>query len=390
MHDTAVFLIATGSIMLLGIITDVLGRHTYLPRVTLLLIFGMLIGPYLFDLLPSIIITNFNTVADVALLMIGFLVGGRLTRNLLEKIGRNLLSLSLGAVFATAVVVSFLLWCAGVPPEISIVLGCIATATDPAATMDVIDETGSRGPFVDLLTSIVALDDAWGLIIFSLGIAVAGFVVGGNGIVEPMVNASREIFGAVLIGLLVGVPASFLTGRLRPGKPVLFEALGVVFLCGGLAIYFEVSFLIAAIVMGATIANLARHHEYPFHAIENIESPFLILFFVLAGASLEFDTLKNIGVIGAVYVGARIAGKVTGVWTGGLFCNVDKTTRNWMGLALLPQAGVAMGMALVASNYFPVYQQLLLSVAISTTVVFELTGPLFTRLALRKSATGNQ
>ncbi len=389
MNETATILISIGGVMLLGMITNTLGQRTLLPRVTLLLIFGILIGPNVFDLIPQSIFSSFDLFANVALLMIGFLVGGHLTRKLMHSIGRELLAVSLGAVIGTVTVVALCLSLLGLPVEIAIMLGCIATATDPAATMDVIEETHSGGRFSELLTSIVALDDALGLIIFSLGVALTGLLNGADGIVTPLLVAAKDILGAVAIGVLIGVPAAYFTGRIQPGRPMLFEALGIVFLCGGLALYFEVSYLLAAIVMGMVVVNLAEHHDYPFHEIENIEQPFLILFFVLAGASLQYQSLLGIGVIGFVYILARIAGKVIGVQLGGRCCQSTAETRNWMGFALLPQAGVAMGMALVAAEQFPDYRQLLLSVVISTTIFFELVGPVFTGFALRKSSDGS-
>lgn len=385
MENTAEILIAVGGVMLLGMLTDLLGRRTSLPRVTLLLCFGMLIGPNAFDLLPSPILSNFDLFADIALLMIGFLVGGRLTKQLFKKIGRELLSVSLGAVLGTVIIVTLVLIITGLPLELAIMLGCIATATDPAATMDVIDETESKGSFTDLLASIVALDDAWGLIIFSLGVACVGLITGMNGIWPPLLLATKEIIGAMLVGIVVGVPAAYMTGRVKPGKPMMFEALGIVFLCGGLSLYFEFSFLLAAIVMGMVIVNLAKHHKHPFHEIENIESPFLILFFVLAGASLNFDVLLEVGLVGIIYILARIAGKIVGVRIGTSCCRSADEVKNWMGLALLPQAGVAMGMALVAANHLPEYRQLLLSIVIGTTIFFELVGPILAHLALRKA-----
>lgn len=375
--------------MLLGMITNTLGQRTLLPRVTLLLIFGILIGPNVFDLIPQSIFSSFDLFANVALLMIGFLVGGHLTRKLMHSIGRELLAVSLGAVIGTVTVVALCISLLGLPVEIAIMLGCIATATDPAATMDVIEETHSEGRFSELLTSIVALDDALGLIIFSLGVALTGLLNGADGIISPLLVAAKDILGAVAIGVLIGVPAAYFTGRIQPGRPMLFEALGIVFLCGGLALYFEVSYLLAAIVMGMVVVNLAEHHDYPFHEIENIEQPFLILFFVLAGASLQYQSLLGIGVIGFVYILARIAGKVIGVQLGGRCCQSTAETRNWMGFALLPQAGVAMGMALVAAEQFPDYRQLLLSVVISTTIFFELVGPVLTGFALRKTHDGS-
>ena len=137
-------------------------------------------------------------------------------------------------------------------------------------------------------------------------------------------------------------------------------------------------------VMGAVIANLAKHHKYPFHAIEGIEQVFMVIFFVLAGASLEIGALNTIGFIGAVYIICRVIGKYLGANIGRQFSKADKQTKNWVGVALLPQAGVAIGMALVAANEFPAYRQILLSIVISSTVFFEIIGPIFTRLAIHQ------
>jgi len=134
------------------------------------------------------------------------------------------------------------------------------------------------------------------------------------------------------------------------------------------------------------IANLAPHHEYPFHEIENIEWPFMAIFFMLAGASLHFDALASIGLLGVMYLFARALGKIAGAWLGAQLSDANHQVKCWMGIALLPQAGVAIGMALLTAHRFPQYSQLVLSLVIATTVVFELLGPMFTRLALRRSA----
>jgi Kef-type K+ transport system membrane component KefB len=147
----------------------------------------------------------------------------------------------------------------------------------------------------------------------------------------------------------------------------------------------EVSFLIATIALGAMITNLAKHHDYPFHEIENIEWPFLVVFFMLAGASLEIDMLTELGLIGVVYLLARISGKSLGAWIGARASHADKDVQHWMGMALLPQAGVAIGMALLVANQFPEYRHTILPIVISTTVFFELVGPVFTRMSLRQT-----
>ncbi len=387
MHNTSEILIAIGSMMLLGLMTDYLGRRTFLPRVTLLLLFGILIGPNGFDLLPNVVISNFELITNIALVMVGFLIGGKLTKKMLLSIGREVVWISLGAVLGCVAIVTLALYLFGVPIEAAILFGCIATATAPAATMDVVEESGVKSRFSKLLISIVAVDDAWGLILFSIGVAVVGLIAGTNGLLEPILMALKEIFGAVILGLSLGLIAAYLTGRVEPGRPILFEALGIVFLCGGIAILFELSYLIASIVMGMTIANLARHHKRAFHEIENIEPPFLILFFIMAGALLEFSYLTEIGRLALVYVIARVIGKIIGTKVGGQLGRSGTLVQNWMGIALLPQAGVAMGMALVAAHYLPEYRQLFLSLTISTTILFELIGPVLTNIALKKTAS---
>ena len=379
------FLIAVGGILLLGLITDALGKKTFLPRVTLLLMFGLVIGDGMLGIIPDIVSGQFEIVADMTLLMVGFLIGGKLTASSLKESAGQIFWISITTAIVTAIVVTMVLTAFGVEPGVSILLGCIASATAPAAIFDVVAEPDFKGPFSELLLSIVALDDAWALLLFAVGVAiVAAMNAGDISLVSPLYMVSREIGGAVLLGLAIGLPAAYLTGRIRPGQPMLIEALGLVFLCGGLAIMLEVSFLIAAMVLGAVIANFAKHHEYPFHAIEGIEWPFMVIFFVLAGASLELGALKELSMLGLIYILSRIAGKYIGSMAGCSVSGVGSQMKQWMGPALLPQAGVAIGMALVASEHFPDYAQILLTVVISSTIFFEVIGPVFTRIALSK------
>ena len=385
MQSTSQFLLTLGGILLLGLVTSTLGRRSFLPRVTLLLIFGVIIGKEVTDIVPSAFIEHFEIIADMALLMVGFLLGGKLTTDSLRQSVGKVLWISISAAIVTTIIVSLGLIWAGVSKEVAILLGCLAAATDPAAVLDVVIEKNNKTPFRNLLLSIVALDDVWALVLFAIGMAVVTVLNGHGENISPLLMAAKEIGGAVMLGVLIGLPAAYLTGRIKPGQPILTEALGLVFVCGGLAIWLDVSFLIASMVLGAVIANVAKHHEYPFHTIEGIEWPFMVVFFVLAGASLELSAMKEIGLVGVIYILCRATGKILGARVGSQLSRADQATKNWMGVALFPQAGVAIGMALVASNYFPEYRQELLSVVISTTVFFEVIGPVFTRLALKRA-----
>jgi Kef-type K+ transport system membrane component KefB len=384
MRDIAIALITLGGVMMLGLVTDLLGRHTPLPRVTLLLMFGFAIGPSGVAVLPEIAPELFYLLSSIALVMIGFLIGGTLTRASLKLHGRRVLTVSTAMVVTTVVVVAVGLIGLGVPIEVALLLAGIAPATAPAATTDVVHEIGAKGPFSETLIGIVAVDDAWGLIAFTMMLAAIHILDGNMGMTAVILDGLWELGGALILGTLLGIPMAYLSGRLSAGEPLQAEALGMVFLCGGLALLLEVSFILAAMVMGAVVTNLARHHRRPFHAIEGIEWPFLVLFFVLAGASLKVDALWLAGWGLFAYVILRVLGRLLGAWLGGALCRDDPAQRWWMGLAMLPQAGVALGMALVAAQRLPTLGEIIIPVVVGATVIFELIGPVFTRLALRR------
>jgi Kef-type K+ transport system membrane component KefB len=384
MRDIAIALITLGGVMMLGLVTDLLGRHTPLPRVTLLLMFGFAIGPSGMAVLPEIAPELFYLLSSIALVMIGFLIGGTLTRASLKLHGRRVLTVSTAMVVTTVVVVAVGLIGLGVPIEVALLLAGIAPATAPAATTDVVHEIGAKGPFSETLIGIVAVDDAWGLIAFTMMLAAIHILDGNMGMTAVILDGLWELGGALILGTLLGIPMAYLSGRLSAGEPLQAEALGMVFLCGGLALLLEVSFILAAMVMGAVVTNLARHHRRPFHAIEGIEWPFLVLFFVLAGASLKVDALWLAGWGLFAYVILRVLGRLLGAWLGGALCRDDPAQRWWMGLAMLPQAGVALGMALVAAQRLPTLGEIIIPVVVGATVIFELIGPVFTRLALRR------
>ena len=250
--------------------------------------------------------------------------------------------------------------------------------------MDVISSERGLGRFGKTVLGVVALDDILGLFLFSLVLSAVESLGTGLPTMAGLFHGLFEIGGSVLLGVGLGVPMAFLSGRIRPGEPTLVEALGIVTLCGGIAILLGLSFILTALVLGATVALRAEHHERPFHAIQQIEWPFLVLFFFLAGASLEPRALWQAGLVGVVYVLSRAVG--TWLSSSGGAAMIDGAGREsfWLGLALLPQAGVALGMALVASDRLPDLKGSVLPVVLGGTVFFEIVGPWLARLAARR------
>ncbi|MDJ1008597.1 MAG: cation:proton antiporter [Paracoccaceae bacterium] len=387
--DLAFVFLTLGGLFLAGLLADEVGRRTRLPRVTLLLACGIAVGEAGFGWLPEAAFDWYGFLSVSALTMVAFLLGGALTREALLAHGRVILWVSGAVVLVTLAIVTAGLAASGAALPLALVLGAIATATAPAATLDVIRQTGVKSGFTDTLEGIVAIDDAWGLIAFSVALTVALGLTGNGGEgAGPLVEAAREIVGAIVLGAAVGVPAAYLTGRLKPGEPMQMEALGIVFLTAGLAIWLDLSFLIAGMTAGAIIVNLARHHERSFHEIEHVQWPFMLLFFILAGSSLEIDQLAAVGGLGLAYIALRSLARVIGAGAGAILGGAPVRERPLYGLALLPQAGVAVGMALVAAEALPDYAATILTVTIASTIIFEIVGPFGTIWAIRRAEAG--
>lgn len=378
-------LITIGAILALGTIAEALGRQTSLPRVTLLLFFGFLIGPSGFHLLPKITEQWFPFIANISISMIGFLVGGKLTIPSLKKLGPSILWISvIGTITTIILIFSGLVWL-NIPTSAALILAAIASATAPTTTSDVILETKAEGNFTETLFGVVALDEVWAMMAFSVFFVLVSYDKTQITDLHLFFSSLWSIVGSVLIGIILGVPMAFLTGRLQKGEPTLSEAISIVFICSGISFLLHTSFILSSLVLGFVVTNLAKHHKRPFHAIEDIEYPFLVLFFVLSGASLKFENLIQIGAIGIIYILLRILGRFSGAWLGGYVSKSDMEIRKLLGFALLPQAGVALGMALVTAQNFPKIGAVVLPIILGTTIIFELIGPILIRKMLIKT-----
>ncbi len=380
-------LLSIGGIFLLGFAADLAGRYTPMPRVTLLLLSGLLFGPAGLDLLPHRFIDEwFPLLTHIALCMVGFLLGEKITVSAIRERGRSVLWMSVGQAMGASLLVGTVLFLWGAAPAFALIMAGIAPASAPAAIFDVVKESGKKSHFTKILLGIVAIDDAWGLLIFSFLLAAASAISGQGGAAEAFLTGCGEVTGSIVLGLLIGLPMAFLTGRIRPGEPTQAEALGLVIICAGTAVLLDLSAILAAMVMGSTVATLASHHEHPFNEINEIEWPFMILFFLLAGASLHMEKLAAAGMVGLLYMIARIAGLYIGARLSGHLVNADPVIRKWLGCCLFPQAGVALGMALLATERFPELKDLILPVVIGSTVIFEIIGPVITRHVLNKTS----
>lgn len=382
---SGVVLTVIGLFLLAGYVAHTLGPRARLPRVTLLLLLGLIAGPSVLDLVPHEVSRWFPRVAHAALSIIGFQLGERFLGRRIRETGGVVLAVSLAEVLFAALAVFLILIAVQTPPLIALLLAAVAPASAPAATVDVINESQAKGPVAETVLGVVAIDDAWGVILFSLLVVVAQGVQGEAVSTEILLHGAREVLGGIGLGAVLGLPMAWLTGRIRKGELTLIEAMGFVFLCGGLAKSLEMSYILACMAMGAVVSNLARHHTRPFHAIKEIDQPFLIVFFLLAGFDFQIAELKTVGLVGVAYIAARALGLVAGGYLGASFARAETTVRSYVGWCLLPQAGVALGLGLLVAERFPELGSRILSLVVGTTVVFEVAGPVATRLALKKA-----
>lgn len=381
-----VILITFGGLFIIGLAADLIGRHTPLPRVTLLIITGVLIGPSVLDWLPDFTQQWFPILTDIALAMIGFLLGQNLTKKKLSSMGKPIITISLSVMLMTALFMLIGLTSLGAPLELALILAAIAPATAPAPVVDVTQQMNAKGPFTDTLLGIVAVDDAWGMLLFSILLVVASIIAGNGDAMQTLYAGLWEISGALLLGLAIGFPMAYLTSHIYPGKSSQAEVLGLVLLCAGLAEWLQVSYILSAMMMGTIVANFTRHHRHrAFEEIETLEWPLLILFFLLAGASLQLNALFEVSLLGLGYILFRIAGRVAGSYLGAKWAKSSGQQYHWMGLAMLPHAGIPIGMALLAIHHFPEYQSTILAVILGSTIIFELIGPSLTRIMLIRS-----
>jgi NhaP-type Na+/H+ or K+/H+ antiporter len=379
-----------GFILILGFIAARLINKLKLPSVTAYLILGILIGPSLGNLVSPDLLSASGFISNIVLGLIAFSIGQNFSRDNFSRIGRSVFWISLLEAGGAWILVTLaFLLILKQPFYISLLFGAISAATAPAATVMVVREHKSKGTFTDTLLGVVAIDDAWCLIIFAFSLAIAKAVamhVSSNlFILNVMLKSILGIGGAFVLGWIISLLASAFSKYIRTPTEGLIYSLGFIFSTIGLSLLLHFSVLLACMFLGASLVNLKKMQLNFFETIKTIDSPLYLLFFVLAGANLEIGLFKGIGLIGIVYLIFRIAGKIGGAQLGSLIAHASAGVRKYLGFALIPQAGVALGCALIVKADFPQAGGMIFTTIIATTVVYELIGPICTKLALEKA-----
>ncbi|RKZ24066.1 cation:proton antiporter [bacterium] len=383
-------ILSLGLLVIAGFIFGRIFNKMGLPSVTGYIVSGIVMGPYGLNIIHKGILNGSDFVSSVALSFIAYTLGKSFTLKSLRKIGKAVFAISIGEVVVSFLVVTLALkFILHQPLYLSIVIGAIAPATAPAAVVMVVREYRAKGPLTDTLLGVVAIDDAWGIMLFAFSIALARALSMSKGIIfssvfHQMGHAFIEVVGSLGIGFIIGYIFSKLFKFFKSPTHTLIGIIGVILLTGGICEELKLSILLSNMMLGTTIANTIKPSTRAFDILEGFDPPLYLLFFVLAGASLEVTSLKALGLIGLVYVFTRLPGEMLGAYIGARISKAPPNVRKYLGLGLAPQAGVAIGLAIISKIYLP-EGDLILSTIIVTTVIYELIGPPLVKLALRKA-----
>ncbi len=383
-------LLDLGIILIAALAVEKAVKRLNIPSITIYILLGVLLGPSLLDITGTGVTGGSELLSNVVLALIAFQIGSNFHREEFMKIGKTVVVISLlEATLTWLLVTAGTYYVAAQSLHIAFVYGAIAAATAPAATMLVIRQYGAKGTFTNTLIGIVAIDDAWGIILFSFSLFVAVNIEAGGGVGSGLPHVFMSVGAHLLLSVLIG---SIIACIIFWGGPYIKSRgdaqtfiLGALFLSTGTSIYLDISPLFTNIVFGAVLVNIDNSAFRFFDHLKKIDWPLYIMFYVLVGVNFRIEVVSTIGLVAAVYIVFRVIGKISGAYVGGAIIGAGKDLRNYIGLALLPQAGVALGLALLARTKLPEIGAPLLVAITATTIIYELFGPMITRYSLVKA-----
>ncbi len=383
-------LLGLGIAIVTGFLIGKLIELLKIPSVAGYIIAGMLLGKSLVNLLNDNFINNADAVSEVALAIIAFTIGGELVFEELKKIGIRVVFIAMaeGGMAFALVFGSMLLLKQSMAT--ALLLGAVASATAPAATVLILNQMRASGPLTKTLIAVVAIDDIICLMIYAIASSIAKVTLEHGDdvhISKILLGPAYEIGFSILLGLIVGLVLMFLIRFFSRNSEVLSLVVGAIFVTVGFADYFELSTLLANMTLGIIIANYSQNKLKAFTVVDSFTAPLYISFFVIAGARLDIRLITQVGLIGIVYLFARMAGKISGASVMSLITKADKNVSKYLGFGLLSQIGVAVGLAIVISHEFSGtgIGDLVITVLLTTTIATEIIGPLMTKLAVTKS-----
>ncbi|WP_409068683.1 cation:proton antiporter [Clostridium sp. FAM 1755] len=385
--------IGVGIALIVGVLFGKIMNRFKIPAVAGYIIAGLVLGMSGFNLENSIMIEKLSFIGDFALGIIAFNIGSELEVSVIKKLGKPIFIIAFfeaTLAFAAVTIITLIL---GEKIYTALILGAVASATAPAATVMVLKEMKAKGPLTTTLLGVVAVDDAICLMIYSVASSLAKVFIANKSIsaysiiVPPLV----EIFFSLLAGFVLGAILIYILNKCSRDSEIQTLTLGAIIILTGLCIKFNLSSLLASMCLGITVANLSAHSNEVFSTIENFASPVITAFFVLAGARLDIKMIPKIGILGICYLVFRMIGKVSGAYLGAAISKAPETVRKYIGYGLFSQIGVAVGLAIIVSREFKGtgLDIKVLTILLATTIITEIIGPLSTKTAIIKAKEAN-
>jgi Kef-type K+ transport system membrane component KefB len=397
-----------GVIVFLGTFSSRIAQRIRIPQIVGCVVVGVILGPDILKIISGQIIEVVEPLTMFALGFIGFMIGGELRADVFKKYGRQffiiLLSQGVGAFLLVTIATSITAWLIlpfvlddielinrlHISIAMGLVFGAIASATAPAATTNVLWEYKTRGPLTAAVLAIVALDDALALILFRGAAMGAQTIMGtsSNSVSGTAMILFIEILGVALLGFAAGLVLYFLLKFIKSDEKILGFTIALLALVVGITILFGIEPILPSMIFGITIANLAkRRSKSLFELVKKFSPPIYTAFFVLAGAHIEFSSMSLYMVIlTAVYIVFRAFGKVIGSGLGAKYSKAPKVVQKYLGICLLPQAGVAIGLAILSGQIFnPVVSKVIIIVVMTETFIIEILGPILVKVGVKKA-----
>jgi len=392
-----IFVTASG-LLIFGFAFSWIINRFKLPRVTGYLIAGIVFGPSILNIFSEGTLSKLSFIPQLALGIIALIIGAGLSLELIKRLKFRLIIITLLQALGAFVLVLIFLYLFKMPLGAALPLAAIATATAPAATVAVIKEYRSHGPLTETALAVIALDDAVAIILFGLVVTfdVSRIETFGAAAIQTLHTSIVEIVLALLFGIVLGWLTHLLIRSTRQATDTLIIVLGMVMLGIGLSGLFHVSALLTNMFLGLTLINISSKNSDIVTNLERLTPPIYCFFFVLAGAHLNVRAFGSVGssilIWSVIFVFMRIAGKISGAYIGGIISKAPEAITRYLGLILVPQAGVAIGLSLLItpqSSYFD-FRSIILNVTLIAVAFNELLGPPLTKVALFKAGEAEE
>lgn len=390
---------ALGILLLCGFFCGRLAQRLKLPALVGYLFAGLLLGHSFLDILPHAQLLQLEFLTTISLGCVAFIIGSELHISTLRRLGKGVAVIILLESFLAFAVVSLAVFVYTRNPALSLLFGAMAPASAPAGTVAVIQEYRARGPLTKTLYAVVGFDDGLAIIIFGFTLAVSKMLlVGGTetnaaGIIASLWSPLVEGGASLLLGAVIGALFTLLIKRTHKDSERLIVIFWAILTGVGLSARWHLSSILVCMVIGLLFANTSTKHvlQATRAPLQQLMGLIFVLFFGLAGLHLNLTVLSTLGIIGLIYIVGRISGKMVGAWLGARCCQMDENIRRYLGLGILSQAGVAIGLALLINqelSRIPGAEMIgvqILSTITATSIIFEIIGPLAAKYALKKA-----